>query len=131
VSTADEIRDLLFAYCWHLDRGEYDDVRELFVDPSAAGDLDETFVRPIGAPTTKHVCSNAIITLADSGTEASVRSYFLAQQQLEDFPLQPVAAGRYHDTVVLVGGSWRFVERRVLRDFIGDTSRYLRSEIDA
>ena len=36
MSTADEIRDLLFAYCWHLDRGEYDDVRELFVDPSAA-----------------------------------------------------------------------------------------------
>ena len=104
MSTADEIRDLLFAECWRLDQT---------------------------MPGTKHVCTNAIIELDSSGTKAAVRSYFLAQQQFDDFPLQPVAAGRYHDTVDLVDGEWRFASREVLLDFVGDTSRYFTSGVDA
>lgn len=104
MSAADEIRDLLFAECWRLDRA---------------------------TPGTKHVCTNAIIELDPSGTRAEVRSYFLAQQQFDDFPLQPVAAGRYHYTVELHEGAWRFVHREVLVDFTGDTSRYGGSGVDA
>jgi len=104
VSAADEIRDLLFSECWRLDR-------------AMAG--------------TKHVCTNAIIELDPSGTRAEVRSYFLAQQQFDDFPLQPVAAGRYLDTVELAEGEWRLASREVLLDLVGDTSRYFTSGVDA
>jgi len=103
MSVGDEIRDVLFAECWHLDQ-------------SMAG--------------TKHVCTNSIIELDASGTKAAVRSYFLAQQQFDDFPLQPVAAGRYHDTVELVDGEWRIASREVLLDFVGDTRRYSASGVD-
>ena len=102
-TAADAIRDLLFAECWRLDQ-------------SMAG--------------TKHVCTNAIIELDASGTKATVRSYFLTQQQFEDFPLQPVAAGRYHDTAELVEDEWRLASREVLVDFTGDVSRYSGSGVD-
>ena len=82
-------------------------------------------------PGTKHVCTNAIIEFDPSGARAAVRSYFLAQQQFDDFPLQPVAAGRYYDTVELVDGEWRIASREVLLDFTGDTSRYVTSGVDA
>jgi hypothetical protein len=40
--------------------------------------------------------------------------------------VQPVIAGRYHDTFVQSGGSWRFTDRLIFSDLIGDLSRHLR-----
>ncbi len=37
-SDADEIRDLLFAYCWHMDRGEFDALGALFAHASMGED---------------------------------------------------------------------------------------------
>ena len=33
-SDADQIRDLLYAYCWHMDRGEFDALGALFAHAS-------------------------------------------------------------------------------------------------
>jgi hypothetical protein len=61
----------------------------------------------------------------EAGTAVS-RSYFAVFQALPDFPLQPVAAGRYRDRFVCRDGAWRFAARVVISDFFGDVSHHVR-----
>jgi hypothetical protein len=51
---------------------------------------------------------------------------FAALQALPGLSLQPVASGRYHDRFERRDGQWRFAERRVHVDLVGDVSRHLR-----
>jgi len=76
-------------------------------------------------PHTKHVISNTIIEIEENNNRAAVRSYFTVYQSLEDFPLQAIIAGRYHDKFKRVNGSWRFNERIMLPELFGDLSRHL------
>jgi DNA-binding PadR family transcriptional regulator len=46
---------------------------------------------------------------------------------LPDLALQPIAAGRYHDQFEWRAQRWRFAERRVHVDLVGDVSRHLRT----
>ena len=78
-----------------------------------------------GTPRTKHVTTNLVIDADDAAGTATARSYFTVLQQLEDFPLQPVIAGRYHDTFERVDDDWRLTERVILCDLVGDLSRHL------
>jgi len=146
-SAADEIRDLLFAYCWHMDHGEFDALGALFAHASlddgttpdapaisgaeavAALYRDRCILYDDGTPRTKHVCTNAIVELADDGQRATSRSCFLVEQQLDDFPLQPIVGGRYHDHFELVEGRWRFTQRRFFVDLVGDVSRHQRAAL--
>ena len=134
-SDADEIRDLLFAYCWHMDRGEFDALGALFAhasmgdgidartrpsspasDAIAALYRDRCILYPDGTPRTKHVCTNAIDRdRVDDGRHATSRSYFLVEQQLDDFPLQPIVGGRYHDRFERVDGRLAVRRAAVLR----------------
>ena len=43
-----------------------------------------------------------------------------------DLAPQPIVSGRYQDRFERRGGQWRFVERRVRTDLVGDVSRHLR-----
>jgi hypothetical protein len=61
----------------------------------------------------------------EAGTAVS-RSYFTALQALPDLALQPIVSGRYHDRFERRDGQWRFVERRVSTDLLGDVSHHLR-----
>jgi hypothetical protein len=146
-SDADEIRDLLFAYCWHMDRGEFDALGALFAHASVADGTapdapevtgadaiatlyrDRCIVYADGTPRTKHVCTNVIVELDADGQHASTRSNFLVEQQLDDFPLQPIVGGRYHDRFERVDDRWRFVERRFFVDLVGDVSRHQRGNV--
>ncbi|WP_312635357.1 hypothetical protein [Streptomyces noursei] len=47
-------------------------------------------------------------------------------QALPDLPLQPIAGGRYHGRFERGAGRWRFVERQVRINLVGDVSRHLR-----
>jgi hypothetical protein len=61
------------------------------------------------------------------GTRLAVsRSYFTALQALPDLALQPIVSGRYQDRFERRDGQWRFVERRVRTDLVGDVSFHLR-----
>jgi len=40
-------------------------------------------------------------------------------------PLQAILCGRYHDAFERVGGAWRFADRLILPDLVGDLSRHL------
>jgi hypothetical protein len=54
------------------------------------------------------------------------RSYFIALRALSDLGLQPIVSGRYYDRFERREGRWRFLERRVRTDLIGDMSRHRR-----
>ena len=77
-----------------------------------------------GQTGTRHVLTNLIIDVAEDGATAAARSYFTVLQCRRDFPLQIVAAGRYHDRFRKVDGEWRFAEKILHGDFIGDISRH-------
>jgi hypothetical protein len=51
-------------------------------------------------------------------------------QQVDDFPLQPIIAGQYRDRFEKVDGGWRFTERVIHPDLIGDLSRHMRANWD-
>jgi hypothetical protein len=61
----------------------------------------------------------------EAGTAVS-RAYFTVLQARPGLPLQPIASGRYRDRFERRDGQWRFAERRVRVDLVGDLSRHLR-----
>ena len=63
---------------------------------------------------------------AGSGT---ARSYYTVFQQTDELPLQPIIAGRYHDTFHLVDGEWWFDTREMFVDLTGDLSHHLLFEL--
>ena len=87
---------------------------------------DNVIIYDDGTPRTKHVTTNLAIEVDEEAGTAFSRSYFTALQALPDLALQPTASGRYHDRFERRDGQWRFVERRVRTDLVGNVSRHLR-----
>lgn len=136
---ADHIRALIHSYAELLDAGDLDGVAELFTHATwrtaqradvlrGAAQVRAAYGGVIlydGLPRTKHVISN--VTVISDGTPlASARSYFTVLQALPELPLQPIIAGRYHDEFERVDGEWRFTDRLILVDLVGDLSRHMR-----
>lgn len=133
--------NLIAAYAELVDTGDLAGVGELFADAVFIGSggpvsgrdggvermlRDSVILYEDGTPRTHHVTTNVAVEFdAEVGT-ASARSYVTVFQALPDFPLQPVAAGRYNDRFERRKGQWRFTERRVRIHLVGDTSRHLR-----
>ena len=59
----------------------------------------------------------------DAGT-ATAQCDITVFQGLEDFPLQPIFIGHYHDEFERAGPAWRFKRRLISPDLIGDLSRH-------
>ena len=133
------IRALIHRYAELIDLGDLDAVAALFThgtwsSPGRGAPLRgaeqvrhayDGVILYDGIPSTKHVISNVTIEIAD-GTTATARSYFTVLQGRPDFPLQPVIAGRYHDKFECVDDGWRFADRQIIPDLIGDLSHHLR-----
>ena len=145
---AREIENLLYTYAERIDAGDFEGVAELFahgrilVSPDARPEQAvvgrdavlklyraTTRLYPDGTPHTKHVTSNVIVEVADGAQIASARSYFTVLQRLDDFPLQPIIAGRYRDTFQRIDGRWWFDTRSMRIDLVGDLSRHLLFEL--
>ena len=137
------ISNLVHRYAELMDTGDFAATAELFrharviLDPANDVSVDadgllkiwtDTVIRYTdGTPRTKHVTTNLIIEVDSSAGTATCRSYYTVFQQVDDSPLQPIVAGRYHDRFERVDASWRFSERNYgLVDLVGDTSRHLR-----
>jgi ketosteroid isomerase-like protein len=134
------IRALIHEYAELIDLGQLDAVAALFTHGTWSSPGRGTPLRGAeqvrhaydgvilydGIPCTKHVISNVTIEINDDRTKATARSYFTVLQARADFPLQPVIAGRYHDRFERVDGSWRFADRQIIPDVIGDLSHHLR-----
>jgi len=82
-----------------------------------------------GIPATRHVITNLVVEI-EPPDRARARSYFTVLQARPGFPLQAVICGRYHDAFELVDGAWRFADRLILPDLIGDLSRHLRAPLE-
>jgi len=145
---AREIENLLHSYAERIDAGDLEGVAALFahgrIAASAGAPPEQTFegrervlalyrgstrIYPDGIPHTRHLTTNSIIDVAASGATASARSYYTVLQQLEDFPLQPIISGRYHDTFQRIDGRWWFDTRIMIVDLVGDLSRHLLYEL--
>jgi 3-phenylpropionate/cinnamic acid dioxygenase small subunit len=75
------------------------------------------------------VITNLVVEI-EAPDRARARSSFTVFQARPDFPLQAVICGRYHDALERVDGAWRFADRLILPDLIGDLSRHLRAPLE-
>ena len=88
---------------------------------------DMLIVYEDGTPRTKHLTTNLIVD-ADEGTgRAAARSYVTVFQARPGLALQAIMSGRYQDRFERRDGHWRFTERRVRIDLVGDLSGHLRT----
>jgi 3-phenylpropionate/cinnamic acid dioxygenase small subunit len=138
----DAIARLIFGYAEQMDLGDFDGVAGLFAHATLRSNLSPTVrqgTREVGAlyremvilyegiPCTKHVTTNLIIDIEARGDQASARSYFTVFQARPELALQPIIAGRYHDQFSRHDGQWRFSDRLILVDLVGDLRWHLRS----
>jgi 3-phenylpropionate/cinnamic acid dioxygenase small subunit len=146
VPDAIAITNLLYRYAELMDLGDFAGAAALFeharikVGVGTGGYVDSAGILKLwedgviryddGTPRTKHVTTNAIVEFGVDGSTATARSYYTVFQQVGDTALQPIIAGRYHDSFELHGEGWRWAERDyTLVDLIGDLSRHLRIEV--
>ena len=138
VDDADTIRSLLHSYAELLDAGDLDGVAALFRHATWRSSTRSDVLRgseqvrdavpgrdPVRRhPWTRHVISNVTV-VCNGSPVATARSYFTVLQAVPGFPLQPVLAGRYHDELERVDGAWRFTDRLILPDLVGDLSHHM------
>ncbi len=147
----EQIRRIILSYPELVDRGDLAGVGRLLEDVrfgSATGrtapviPLDELTARNAqevedlyrkaviiygdGLPHTKHLITNIDIRFSNDGHRATTRSYYTVLQALEDFPLQPIIAGRYEDVFEAREGGWRLTIRREYADLVGDLHRHVK-----
>lgn len=129
------IQRLMNDYCYYVDTGNFDAMAALFEQASFQFIGDESVLigtqemRAMlnnvtlydGKPNTKHVMSNVQIDV-DKGNElAEAQCYITVFQAVPGkFPLQAIFIGCYHDQFEQVDSVWRFKQRLISPDLIGD-----------
>ncbi len=147
-SARDEIADLVYAYAERIDDGDFDGVAALLAHAEVTAEgADRSWrgrdeVRSLyesgtrrhedGTPRTKHVTTNLVVEVDESGGSAAARSYYTVLQAVPgELALQPVIAGRYRDRFERVDGRWRFAARHLVVDLVGDLRSHLRFDLPA
>ena len=126
------IRDVLSAYCFYVDNGEFDKWAGLFTEDGVfdAGRLGKMqgraavkdFIvkgvpKPGEGPARKHCTMNSMIQV--NGAEAKADSYIIVVREAEQ-GIMTSLAGRYEDLLVKQGDTWRFKVRKIHFDISGD-----------
>jgi 3-phenylpropionate/cinnamic acid dioxygenase small subunit len=78
-----------------------------------------------GTPRTRHVTSNVVVHVDGDAETATARAYYTVFQQTDELALQPIIAGRYHDTFHRVADRWWFDTREIFVDLTGDLRQHL------
>jgi 3-phenylpropionate/cinnamic acid dioxygenase small subunit len=134
------IENLIATYAELVDAGDFGGLDALLSEATFIGSgppvggqgaieqmlRDTLIVYDDRTPRTKHVTTNTVIEVDEDAGTAVSRSYFTALQALPDLPLQPIVSGRCHDCFERHDGNWRFTQRRVSIDLVGDVSHHLR-----
>lgn len=140
----EEIRSLMYSYCWLIDAGDFDGVCALMRDADvySGGKLvlkkNPKLYRKIflggiklyedGTPKTTHMCVNPIIELSEDGLSASGRSYTVVLQGISgEFTPRIIWIDCKYDTFVKEDGKWKFRTRNYVTRSAGDTSAHLKS----
>jgi 3-phenylpropionate/cinnamic acid dioxygenase small subunit len=139
----DAIAKLIFRYAELVDLGDFAAVGELFAHATyraamgaevhtrtGASEVREQFEQLVithdGSPCTKHLTTNLVIDVNARAGTAEARSYFAVLQARPQLPLQVIIAGRYHDVFARVDGNWRFSDRLIYSDLVGDLRHHLK-----
>lgn len=135
------VESLLYEYARRVDAVDFDGVGALFAHAtfrSETGDGIATLTGPDevadtmrsmvqvgddGTPGTKHLVTN--VTVEVDGDTATASSYFTVLQA-GGAELRAIVAGRYEDGFERAADGWRFADRLVRTDLVGDVSRHLR-----
>jgi hypothetical protein len=142
VNDSRQIENLIYSYAERIDAGDLPGVAELFRDAEIVSSthnvrrtgLDEVLemyalscriYESTGTPLTKHLTTNVIIEIDQSGKQAQARSYYTVIQATDSLPLQPIISGRYQDQFRKVEGEWQFASREMIVDLIGNCSAHL------
>jgi hypothetical protein len=143
MTDVDAVVSLVHEYARRIDAGDLAGVAALFAGATfrAAGgpvrrgaeELLATLRRLVilhedGTPRTKHVVTNLTVDVDVAAGTAAARSYFTVLQATATLPLQVVIAGRYEDRFARDGARWRFADRLVHMDLVGDLSQHVRRE---
>jgi hypothetical protein len=142
MSDRDAIVALIHAYAERIDGGDLERVARLFAHGTfrstpgpvrrGAEELLAVLRRLVilhdGTPRTKHVVSNLTVEVDEAAGTATARSYFTVLQATATLPLQAIIAGRYEDRFDRVDGTWRFADRLVHMDLVGNVSQHVRRE---
>ncbi|MFE3527198.1 nuclear transport factor 2 family protein [Streptomyces sp. NPDC059161] len=134
------IENLIARYAELVDDGDFTGLGALLADATFVGSgqpvsgceaIEKMFRETLivyadGTPRTQHVTTNIAIEVDEQAGTATSRSYVTVLQALPDLPLQPIVGGRYYDRFECRDGRWRFLERRVRINLVGDVSRHLR-----
>jgi 3-phenylpropionate/cinnamic acid dioxygenase small subunit len=139
------ITTLMYRYAECIDAADFDGIGALFAagrittrgipgaidGPDGVRDLyaGTNKVHADGTLRTRHLCTNVIVDVDEDAGTATARSSFLVLQATEALPLQPIVAGRYHDRFERVDGEWRWREREMGVEQVGDTREHLSIDI--
>lgn len=131
------ITRLIYTYCHRLDGADLAGAAALFENArwqlspevichGSAEHLDALqVIRVYGDRLgTRHVVSNLLIDVADDGQSATSVSYVNSIQVTPEFPIQLIFQGRYLDSFAFDNGSWRFTDRVVDADGVGNMSAH-------
>jgi 3-phenylpropionate/cinnamic acid dioxygenase small subunit len=129
---------LIHSYADAIDRGDFDQMKDLFAngtwrryeDPGMSGAEfadnlhSEIIVYDDGTPRTRHLITNVDIDVDEETGTARAQSYATVLQGMTEGELVFVSSIVYQDRFVLADGQWRFAERWLHRGLIGDMSRH-------
>ena len=138
-----QILNLIGQYTYYVDQAKFDKVGELFangkiITPGSTMEGKEGVAKQLvknlqvysdGTLKTAHITTNTVLEIHQENNEASAVSYLTIFQQDadRDFPLQPIAIGRYHDTFKRTDGNWHFSVRELIITLPGDLSHHANS----
>jgi len=135
------ITTLMYRYAECVDAADFDGIGALFahgelttrgvpgavVGADAVRDLyrGTNKVHPDGTLLTRHLTTNVILDVDEAADTATARSSFVVFQATPSLRLQPIVAGRYRDRFERRDGQWRFVQREMGVEQVGDVSDHL------
>jgi 3-phenylpropionate/cinnamic acid dioxygenase small subunit len=135
------ITTLMYRYTEYIDAADFDAIGNLFSDAvmtneGVAGEIaggnaikhlytSTNRVHDDGTLRTRHLTANVIVDIDEQSGTATARSSFVVFQQTPALHLQPIVTGRYRDRFARVDREWRFAQRHIVVDHVGDVREHL------
>jgi 3-phenylpropionate/cinnamic acid dioxygenase small subunit len=141
------ITTLLYEYTERMDAADFDALADLFADAVLTNEgVDGAVtggeaiaalyrrtnrVHADGTLRTRHLTANLLVDIDEDAGTATARSAFVVFQQTPELRLQPIVTGRYRDRFVRATDGWRFAQRHIIVDHVGDVREHLAFDLAA
>jgi len=141
------ITTLLYEYTERMDAADFDALADMFADAVLTNEgVDGVVtggeaiaalyrrtnrVHADGTLRTRHLTANPVVDVDEDAGTATARSAFVVFQQTPELRLQPIVTGRYRDRFVRAADGWRFAQRHIIVDQVGDVREHLAFDLAA